>query len=74
MFYLSFSNDCVNEVGIAIKLILDDIVEHFQEEKDQMVVRRIGEQKPRSAESFQKVQKLTGCHHGHRFDVRRYIA
>ena len=71
---LSFSDNCVDEIGVAVKLILDDIVEHFQKEKNQMVIGRIGKQEPGCAEGLQKVQKLASCHHRHGFDVRGDVA
>ena len=35
---LSLSDNCVNEIGIAVKLVLDDVVEHLQKEEHQMMV------------------------------------
>lgn len=62
---LPFSDDSVDKVGIAIKLILDDVVEHFEEKKHQVVVGWVGEQEPGSAEGLQKVEQFAGTHHGH---------
>ena len=37
---LSLSYDCINQVRISIKLVLDDVVEHFKKKEDKMMVRR----------------------------------
>ncbi len=55
MKHLPLSNDCINKVGIAIKLILNHIVEHFQEKEYQMMIGRVGKKEPRRAKSLQKV-------------------
>jgi hypothetical protein len=43
---LSFPDDGVHEVGVAVELVLDDVVEDLQQEEDQVVVSRRREQKP----------------------------
>ena len=35
---LSFANDSVYQIWIAVKLVLNDVVEHFQEKEHQMMI------------------------------------
>ena len=35
---LSFSDDGVNQIRVSIELVLNDVIEHFQEEEDKMMV------------------------------------
>ena len=60
---LSFPDDSVHQIRISVKLVLDDIVEHFKQEKNQMMVGRIGKEKPRCAKCFQQVKEFTCCQH-----------
>lgn len=53
MKHLPLSDDCVDQVGIAIKLILNDVVEHFKKKEHQVVVGWVREQEPGGAEGFQ---------------------
>ena len=38
---LSFANDRIYQIWIAVKLVLDDVVEHFQEKEHQMMIARV---------------------------------
>ena len=49
MKHLPFSNQRVDQVGVAVELVLNDIVEHFQKEKYQVMVIGRRQQEPRSA-------------------------
>ena len=40
MEHVSLANDGVYEIGVAVELVLDDVVEGLQEEEDQVVVCR----------------------------------
>jgi len=55
----------------TIKLVLDDVVEYFQEEENQVVIRRSRKQEPGGAECLQKVQQLGACNHGQCLQIRR---
>jgi hypothetical protein len=43
---LSFSDDCVDEIGVSVELVLNDVVEDLQKKEDQMVIGWRGKQKP----------------------------
>ena len=43
---MSLPDDGVDQVGVAVELVLDDVVKDLQQEEDQVVVRRSGKQKP----------------------------
>ena len=57
---------------LTIKLVLNDVVEDFQEEEDQVVVLRGGEEEPGGGEGLQQVQQLVGGHHGQALEVGRH--
>ena len=57
---------------LTIKLVLNDVVEDFQEEEDQVVVLRGGEEEPGGGEGLQQVQQLVGSHHGQALEVGRH--
>ncbi len=46
MANLSFSDDCVDEIGVSVELVLNDVVEDLQKKEDQMVIGWRGKQKP----------------------------
>lgn len=56
----------------TIKLVLDDVVESFQKEEDEVVVLGRGEQEPGGGEGLQQVEKLVGGHHRKALQVRRH--
>ncbi len=62
--HLSLPDYAVDKVGIAVELILNDVVEDLEQEEDQMVVGGRGEEKPRSGEGLQQVDQLAGRYHG----------
>lgn len=43
---MSLPDDGVDQVGVAVELVLDDVVKDLQQEEDQVVVRGSGKQKP----------------------------
>ena len=51
----SLPDDCVHQVGVAIELILDEIVQHLQEEEYQIVVGRVGDEEPWCGEGLDQV-------------------
>ena len=64
----------VHEVGVAVELVLDDVVEDLEEEEDQMVVGGRGEEEPGSGEGLQEMEQLAGRDHGHGLDVGGDVA
>lgn len=64
-------NNFVKQRYITIELVLDDVVENFQEEENQVVIRWSRKQEPGGAECLQKVQQLGACNHGQCLQVRR---
>ncbi len=66
---MSLLDDGVHEIGIAVKLVLDDVVEDLQEEEDQVVVAGVAEEEPGRAEGLQQVEHFGGRHHGQRLQV-----
>ncbi len=57
---------------LTIKLILNDVVEDFEQEENEVVVGRAGVQEPRRAERLQQVQQLRARYHAQRLQVRRH--
>ena len=53
---LPLPDEGVDQVAIAIKLVLDYVVECFQQEEDEVMVVRGGEEEPWRAECLQEVQ------------------
>ncbi len=51
MANLSFSDDCVDEIGVSVELVLNDVVEDLQKKEDQMVIGWRGKQKPEEKEN-----------------------
>ena len=49
----SLPDDGIDKVGVAIKLVLDQVVEHLQQEEDQVVVGGGGQKKPRGGEGLE---------------------
>ena len=72
--HLPLAYDRVDEVGVAVELVLDDVVEHLEQEEDQVVVGGRGEQEPRGREGLEEMEQLAGRHHAHRLDVGRHVA
>ena len=64
----------VDEVGVAVELVLDDVVEDLEEEEDQMVVGGGGEEEPGSGEGLQQMEQLARSDHGHGLDVGGDVA
>ena len=62
---LSFSYYCVNQIGIPVELILNDVIKHFQQEKHQVMVGWGREQEPRGTKCFQQMKQLASSNHGH---------
>lgn len=62
----------MNRLQLAIKLVLDDIVERFEKEKDEMVVLGCREQEPGGGEGLQQVEQFVGSHHRKALQVRRH--
>lgn len=54
---------------LTIKLILDDVVEDFQQIEGQVVVLGQGEQEPGGGEGLQQVEQLVGRHHGQALEI-----
>lgn len=48
--HAALADDRVHEVGVAVELVLNDVVEDFQQEEDEVVVGGARVQEPRSAE------------------------
>ena len=48
----SLPNNRVDKIRVAIKLVLNDVVEDFKQEKDQVIITVVGVQKPWSREGF----------------------
>lgn len=69
---LSIPHWPVNQVQPTVKLVLDDIVERFEKEEDQMVVLGCREQEPGGGEGLQQVEQLVGSHHRKALQVRRH--
>ena len=44
--YLSFPDDGINKVAVAIELVLDHVVEGFQQEEHQMMVVGLVQEEP----------------------------
>ena len=65
---------CVHQVGVTVKLVLDDVVQHLKQEEHQVVVGLVRQQEPGSGECFHKMNQLAGCCHGHGLQVWRYVA
>lgn len=55
---------------LTIKLILDDVVEDFQQIESQVVVLGQGEEEPGCGEGLQQVEQLVGRHHGQTLEIR----
>lgn len=70
---MSLSNDGVDQVGVAIELVLDNIVEDLEQEKDQVVVGRSRIQEPWRREGFEQMQQFDAGHHRERLQVRRNV-
>lgn len=70
MEHLPLADDRVDEVGIAVELVLNDVVEDLQQEEHQVVVRRRAEQEPRRTERLQQMQKLDGGDHRKGLEIR----
>lgn len=49
---------------LTIKLVLDYVVKSLQEEEDQVMVLRRGEQEPAGGEGLKQVEQFIGSHHG----------
>lgn len=63
-------NDRVNQIRVAVELVLDDVVEDLEQKEDEVVVRRRREQKPRRAECLEQMQQLDGRDHRQGLQVR----
>ena len=50
MEHTAFAYDGVDEVGVAVELVLNDVVENLEQEENEVVVGGTRVQKPRSAE------------------------
>ena len=44
--HLSLTNNCVNKIGVSVELILNDIIEDFKQEKDEVMVCWCRKEKP----------------------------
>ena len=64
---------CVRQVGVAIKLILHQIVQHLKEEEHQLMVGLVGEQEPGCGECLDQVKELAGGCHGECLEVGRDV-
>ena len=64
----------VDEVCVAVELVLDDVVEDLEEEEDEVVVGRRGEEEPGRGKGLEQVEQLAGRDHRHRLDVGRDVA
>ena len=63
----------VRQVGVSIKLILYQVVQHLKEEEDQLVVGFVGEKEPGRGECLDQVEELAGGRHGEALDVGRDV-
>lgn len=59
----SFSYNRVDEVRVAIELILYHVVEYLEQEEDEVVVVRVGEKKSRSREGVEEMQQFSARYH-----------
>ena len=48
----------VGQVGVSVKLVLYQVVQHLQEEEHQLVVCLVGEQEPGRGERLDQVEQL----------------
>ena len=64
---------CVRQVGVAIKLILHQIVQHLKEEEHQLMVSLVCKQEPGRGECLNQVKQLAGGRHGEGLDVGRDV-
>ena len=64
---------CVRQVGVAIKLILHQIVQHLKEEEHQLMVGLVCKQEPGRGECLNQVKQLAGGRHGEGLDVGRNV-
>lgn len=65
--------DRVDQIGVAVKLILNDIVEYLEQEEHEMMVGRCGEQEPRCTKGLQQMEKFHSSDHRQGFQIRRHI-
>ena len=60
------------KINHTVKLVLDNVVEDLQEEKDEVVVVGRREEEPRRAERFQQVEQFGAGHHRESLQIRRH--
>ena len=63
----------VGQVAVPVKLVLHHVVQHLQQEEDQVVVGLVGQQEPGGGEGLHQVHQLASCSHGHGLQIWRNI-
>ena len=71
--YVLIPYHCVGQVGVAVKLVLHQIVQHLKQEEHQLVVGLVGEQEPGRGERLDQVKELAGGRHGEGLNVGRDV-